>query len=217
MLRKRLSYANVTASLALFMTLGGVGYAASQLPNNSVGTPQLKANAVTSSKVKNGTLLRKDFKAGQIPAGPKGATGATGPAGAAGATGPAGPFVDTLPSGKSLKGAYSASGTAAAASAYTTDAISFEIPLAVAPTAHFVGVGTVAPSQCPGTVAAPTAAAGNLCIYEGQKTNIVVDSFQDPVTGSTGSVVRPWGAEVVARSTAAGDFVTAGSWAVTAQ
>jgi hypothetical protein len=86
----------------------------------------------------------------------------------------------------------------------------------VAPTAHFVGVGTVAPSQCPGTVAAPAATAGHLCIYEGQKTNIAVDTFQDPVTGSTGSVVRPWGAEVAARSTGAGDFVTAGSWAVTA-
>ena len=58
MVWKRLSYANVVASLALFLALGGVGYAATQLPNNSVGTPQLKANAVTSGKVKNGTLLK---------------------------------------------------------------------------------------------------------------------------------------------------------------
>ena len=61
MVRKRLSYANVTASLALFMTFGGIGWAATQLPANSVGTPQLKANAVTAGKVKNGTLLRQDF------------------------------------------------------------------------------------------------------------------------------------------------------------
>ena len=93
MVWKRVSYANVVASLALFLSLGGVGYAATQLPNNSVGTPQLKANAVTSSKVKNGTLLKADFKSGQIPAGAKGAPGAVGPAGpagSAGATGPAG-------------------------------------------------------------------------------------------------------------------------------
>lgn len=90
MLRNRLSYANVVASLALFVALGGVGYAATALPNSSVGTPQLKANAVTSGKVKNGTLLKKDFKAGQIPAGAKGATGAAGPVGAPGAKGDTG-------------------------------------------------------------------------------------------------------------------------------
>jgi hypothetical protein len=90
MVWKRLSYANVVASLALFLALGGVGYAATQLPNNSVGTPQLKANAVTTGKVKNGTLLEKDFKPGQIPAGAKGDAGATGAAGPAGAQGPMG-------------------------------------------------------------------------------------------------------------------------------
>lgn len=52
---------------------------------NSVGTAQLRNNAVTTKKVKNGSLLRADFKAGQLPAGP------AGPAGAAGAAGPAGP------------------------------------------------------------------------------------------------------------------------------
>jgi hypothetical protein len=87
MVWKRLSYANVVASLALFLALGGVGYAATQLPNNSVGTPQLKANAVTTGKVKNGTLLKADFKSGQLPKGPKGDKGAKGDPGAQGAKG----------------------------------------------------------------------------------------------------------------------------------
>ena len=99
MVWKRLSYANVVASLALFMTLGGVGYAATQLPDNRVGTSQLKANAVTSGKVKNGTLVKADFKSGQLPAGAKGAAGAAGPAGPAGAAGPAGPGGATGPAG----------------------------------------------------------------------------------------------------------------------
>src|SRR5712672_4351622 len=92
-------YASVTATLALIVALGGTGYAAVGLANNSVGTPQLKANAVVSSKVKNGSLLNKDFKAGQIPAGPRGAAGpagpvgATGAIGATGATGAAGPVL----------------------------------------------------------------------------------------------------------------------------
>jgi len=41
-----------------------VGYAAVVLPKNSVGTRQLKANAVVSSKVKNGGLKAIDFAAG---------------------------------------------------------------------------------------------------------------------------------------------------------
>ena len=56
------------------------------LPTNSVGPAQLKANAVTSSKVQDGALLRKDFKAGQLPAGPRGPVGPAGATGAAGAT-----------------------------------------------------------------------------------------------------------------------------------
>ena len=80
--RHRPSPATVLAGLALVVALGGTGYAAITLPANSVGTAQLKKDAVTSLKVKNGSLLSADFKAGQVPA------GATGPAGAAGAAGP---------------------------------------------------------------------------------------------------------------------------------
>lgn len=87
---KRLSFANVISMVALFVALGGTGYAASTLAKNSVGSKQIKSNAVTSSKVKNGSLLSKDFKSGQLPKGATGATGATGPAGAAGAAGPKG-------------------------------------------------------------------------------------------------------------------------------
>ena len=38
LLRRHLTYANVVASLALFLALGGAAYAATQLPQNSVGT-----------------------------------------------------------------------------------------------------------------------------------------------------------------------------------
>jgi hypothetical protein len=76
--------------LALFVALGGTGYAADQklLPKNSVGTAQ----------VIDRSLLSKDFKRGQLPRGAKGATGA---AGAKGATGPS-----TGTAGGDLTGAY---------------------------------------------------------------------------------------------------------------
>lgn len=54
-LRGKLTYANVMATVAVFIALGGAAYAAG-LPKNSVGTKQLKNNAVTAAKIKNGTI-----------------------------------------------------------------------------------------------------------------------------------------------------------------
>jgi hypothetical protein len=87
-------YANVASTLALMVALGGTSYAAVALPKNSVGNKQLKTNAVTSSEVKDRTLRSKDFRAGELPAGPRGFAGAPGPkadTGATGAQGVAGP------------------------------------------------------------------------------------------------------------------------------
>jgi hypothetical protein len=49
--RDRLTYANVIATLALFVALGGGAYAAVQLPPKSVGTKQLKNKAVKAVKI----------------------------------------------------------------------------------------------------------------------------------------------------------------------
>jgi hypothetical protein len=84
----------VIAAIALLVALGGTAYAAGVLPSNSVGTAQLQANAVVSSKVRNHSLLAADFKQGQLPRGeegPAGSVGAPGPAGPAGPAGPTGP------------------------------------------------------------------------------------------------------------------------------
>jgi hypothetical protein len=101
-LRQRLTYANVMATLAVFMVLGGGAYAATRLPANSVGSKQLRNNAVTSSKVKDRSLLAKDFKSGQLPAGPRGpqgAGGARGPQGTTGSPGSALAFAHITPTG----------------------------------------------------------------------------------------------------------------------
>jgi hypothetical protein len=87
LLGHRPSPAMAVAMLALFISLAGTGYAAIKLPANSVGTKQLKTDAVTSAKVKNGALRSKDFASGQLPAGPAGPQGAQGPAGPAGPKG----------------------------------------------------------------------------------------------------------------------------------
>lgn len=51
-LRRRPSPAIAISIVALFLSLGGVGYAATQLPHNSVGTWQLRNEAVTYRKIR---------------------------------------------------------------------------------------------------------------------------------------------------------------------
>lgn len=86
-LRSRLTYANVMATFAVFLALGGVSYAAIALPKNSVGAKQIKKNAVNSAKVKNHSLRAVDFKKGQLPAGKEGPRGSEGPRGPEGPRG----------------------------------------------------------------------------------------------------------------------------------
>jgi hypothetical protein len=87
------SPAMVVSCIALLVALGGVGYAATALPRNSVGTPQLKRNAVTSIKVKDRSLLARDFRRGQLPRGLRGLQGAKGDKGDKGDQGEIGPSV----------------------------------------------------------------------------------------------------------------------------
>jgi Collagen triple helix repeat (20 copies) len=104
----RRHWPKAVALLALGISLGGTANASGVLlPPASVGSVQLMRGAVTAPKlaanaitaitakaVKRGTLLRADFKSGQLPAGrpgPAGYAGAAGATGSRGATGPIGP------------------------------------------------------------------------------------------------------------------------------
>ena len=99
-IKPRLTYANAAATLALFTSLGGVSWAAVTLPKGSVGSQQLQLNAVSTKNVRDGSLLSRDFKRGELPRGQTGLTGATGlpglpgPPGARGPQGTAGPKGD---------------------------------------------------------------------------------------------------------------------------
>lgn len=85
-LRDHATYANVMATIAVMIALGGTSYAALTLPRNSVGERQIRAGAVRSSEVRNGSLGIKDLSAGARTS----LQGATGPAGPQGPAGPAG-------------------------------------------------------------------------------------------------------------------------------
>ncbi|MEA2391857.1 MAG: hypothetical protein QOK31_1966 [Solirubrobacteraceae bacterium] len=60
-LRPRLSYANVASTLALVFALTGGAYAAVALRANSVATKHLRRSAVTSAKIKDGTIGLADL------------------------------------------------------------------------------------------------------------------------------------------------------------
>jgi hypothetical protein len=66
---------SLIALLASLLALTQRGIAQALLPPRSVGTAQLKNGAVTAAKVRKHTLLRSNFKPGQLPAGPQGSPG----------------------------------------------------------------------------------------------------------------------------------------------
>lgn len=157
--------------------------------------------------------------------GPPGPQGGSGPKGEQGTTGPAGPagprgdsFETGLPSGKTLRGIYEIADTAAAKSVQDqTTAISetYAAALPAAPQIHFIADGATPPAACPGGVADPKAAPGNLCVYESRNhVNLAEDpdAFVDPSNQAEGTL--GFGIEITANG--AGLYDSAGTWAVTA-
>jgi hypothetical protein len=85
------SPAMLVALTALFVALGGTGYAATRLlPRNSVGEHQLRNSAVTGHKIRPHTIHLSDI-ATSTRNSLRGQTGPQGPQGPTGPQGPAGP------------------------------------------------------------------------------------------------------------------------------
>ncbi|MDQ3726529.1 MAG: hypothetical protein M3335_11690 [Actinomycetota bacterium] len=225
--------ANAVAYLALFLALGGTSaYAAGALPKASVGTKQLKANAVTSPKVRDGSLRASDFAAGELPrgergpqgtigpkgaTGPRGPTGATGAGGLQGATGPSGYsiFDGPPPSGTTLTG-YIVQQLPLASGKKAAWAVSFPVALDPSQPASIrfsPGVSDAAPGQvdteCTGSHLQPTAPPGKVCIYNrGASGTSLIQTRES----------TPWGFTIEMTSNGGNDdFVRfSGLWAYTA-
>lgn len=223
--------ANAVAYLALFLALSGTSYAAARLGKGAVKSRNIAANAVTSPKVKDGSLKAADFAKGQLPAGPagpQGPKGDTGPQGAAGVQGETGPKGDPGPAGRSAlstlqageteSGVYAVGGPSQAKDDGFLAAVTFPVPLA-APLAadHIVYVPAAQTSaqHCPGRGQAD---AGYLCLYESLRSggavtagNIVDVELPFPDVG-----VGRHGFVVVQNAVAANPANSAvGSWSVT--
>ena len=71
MIRRHLTYANVMATIAVFLALAGGSYAAIKLPRNSVGATQLRKDAVTGRAIKANAVKGADVdeaSLGRVPA-----------------------------------------------------------------------------------------------------------------------------------------------------
>lgn len=209
------SPAMVVALIALVLAAAGTGYAASKLAKNSVGTKQLKDDAVTSEKVQDGSLAAGDFAAGSLPKGERGPTGdrgAQGPRGLQGIPGETGApgrsALTALADGETVRGTFALDDHAGAAGQDFATAISFPIPGTTGPTNYFVN-GESAGETCTGDEFNPTAPADTVCIY------LFEDNIDtgDVATGSTGD--RNLGFLLRGVAAGAGDVFFNGSWAFT--
>ncbi len=214
-IRLRLTYANVMATVAVFIALGGGAYAAASLPAGSVGAKQLKNKSVTPSKVAPGTIALFKGQKGAVGSpgaqgvqGSQGPQGPTGNTGSTGNTGPEGPFPSTLPSGKTIVGVFDVEGVSSGGISSTgslaTGSISY-LYEAPSQTVVYVAAGGSDP-HCTGNFAAPTAPPGYTCIYETENGN----------AGAHGvNFHTDAGVALYVFSAAAGAFEIHGSWAAT--
>lgn len=65
-LRERLSYANVMATVAVFLALGGGAWA---LARNSVGSGAIKNNSIRSKDIHNRTIRARDVRRNSLRGG----------------------------------------------------------------------------------------------------------------------------------------------------
>jgi hypothetical protein len=210
---RRPSPATVMSAMALFVSLGGVGYAAAtidsgDIKNNSVRGKDIRNGTVRSKDVGNGSLDLVDIKSSQLPL----LKGAKGDKGDKGDRGSPGPFSETLPRGRTLRGTYAANGPNDGSNLY--DNISFGFTLASAPTPHYIALNGQVPAECSGgAVALPKANPGHLCVFEGFSTNLGTKGTISPSSLLAATADRSGAIVYGTPSAPAARF--GGSWAVT--
>jgi hypothetical protein len=195
---------------------GAQGAQGAQGPQGPAGTNGEKGEkgatgttgtSVTSKEVKIGEAACNKEGGSEFTAGASKTTACNGKTG----------FTETLPSGSTEKGAWGTTPYAATAGEIAIDTISFGIPLATAPEPHYLKVGETLSGHCTGTAEAPTAVAGNLCVYAGiEAPNREQLAIVSAGNGSAAPGAGKTGALILVSSTNGGEAQFWGTWAVTA-
>jgi hypothetical protein len=227
-IRARLCYANVAATLALFISLGGgSAYAITSIigPDgvihgcyqNKKGTLRIVKAGAKCLKSEKAIAWNQKGSAGRPGLqGAKGDTGATGAQGAQGQAGQDLTFNTALRSGQTETGIWSVAGPNSTTGFMETD-ISFHPQLPAALTSsnvHLQRLGTTS-ANCP-SANPPRAAANQLCFYEFTAGTDTLDAIIDPQANSGGNGASVLGAEIVFNLNNAKPAIERGAWAYTA-
>ncbi len=256
-IRKRFTYTNVIATLALVFAMSGGAYAAHRYLITS--TKQISPKVLKALQGKRGPVGLPGPAGLQGSAGAAGAKGEKGDPGTNGKDGTNGESVamtaatktqckeggvaftaggktetacngspwtagGTLPKGKTEKGEWSVSVPAhypgGVSPSIVITSLSFTIPLATAPTGHYINVNgkevienpstgkpeEVTPTGCPGNAEEPQAEPGNLCVYA--RAESAAPSLMQVIPAAFGASIAGSGGEP--------GGLLGGSWAVTA-
>ena len=148
--RGRIGFAHVASALALVFALSGTAYAGAlitgrDIRDGSVTGKDVKNGTLTGTDVRDGSLSKADLASGIVPV-PPGAT---------------------LPPGTTLRGVFAPYNSSSSPTGPTTagESVSFAYPLPSGPRVHVMPSTAAPTADCPGSVAQPEAAAGQLCLY----------------------------------------------------
>jgi hypothetical protein len=223
-LRARLTYANVMATIAVFVALGGSSYAAIKVTGKNVTDSSLtgkdiKNNSVTDKDVKgiktgdvtDRSLLAKDFKPGQLPAGAPGEKGEAGTS----------VFASSVPSGTTVRGSWGAAGDVETGGFFEVG-VSLPVPAPVP--MEDVKMGAAQPNAnntdpaCAGSVNEPSAPPGKVCVYVLPFTDNVSTTgiTATPMGGSGAPLSDRFGFLIGINPAAPGNVEAYGTWAYTA-
>jgi hypothetical protein len=118
--------------------------------------------------------------------------------------------------GTTVRGAINVEINSTAAGQRGSQAISFGVDLAVAPTVHLIPPGGPVPAGCSGTPTNPGADAGHFCVFQQASSNISQNQSCIARTAITYlcGLANTWGTSLFVVSAGAGTTWTVGSWAL---
>jgi hypothetical protein len=238
--RTRLTYANVMATIAVFVALGGTSYAVAtgsidsreikdntvrskDIRNNQVRTQDVRNNHLRGRDIRNNTLTGGDIDEGSLDT----VANATTAANASNATnsGQLGgktasaflQFNGAIPSGTTVIGNWSASPSGDGAGAVGFDEIDLPgvAPANIDSGAANMGAGTTNggdnDAACTGNAKNPTAPAGKMCFYVGFQVGLSdLSGFISEGPDNRGAAIR-----VTGTGGSGGEYAR-GAWAYTA-
>ncbi|MBK5220213.1 MAG: hypothetical protein JJE35_10585 [Thermoleophilia bacterium] len=189
--------------------LGANAVTPGNIGNGAVTSAKIGAGAVLASSIKNGVITTNKLQNEAITAAKLGKGSVT----LAKLADEVAPLLGTLKSGQTLRGVFAAGGTATGAgNPLGFASVSYQFPLSGSAPAVSVLKKSATNANCAGigSGSAPSATAGNLCIYLTDEVNLNETTPLEVVNN------QRLGFGLVANAKEGGKFTAYGQWALTA-